>query len=165
MTEPAGRSDLLFPREYVIDAGFADRVGTAFFRFSAWRPSRILIPVVAIAVVSVIAGAIGLPWYILTFGGLVGWMVGLFLNWRRLRAQLKKSAPAGGMFAIGFRDDAVVLATPRSTTDNDYRAYEELITYRGFVFLRVRATKSYTLLPGELFTPDSLQWMRDRMYA
>lgn len=165
VTDTAGRDSLLFPREFVADPEFARRIGSAFFRFSAWRPSRILVPVIAIGAVSVIAAVLGLPWYILTFGGAIGWMVGLALNWRRLRTRLKTSAPAGGMYAIGFRDDGVVLATPRSTTESDYRAYEELIAYSGFVFLRVRATKSYTLLPGELFTAESLQWMRERMYS
>lgn len=164
MTDSAAKSsDLLFARDYVVTDDYAARLGSTFFRFAAWRPARLLPPVLAIAAISVVAAYVGAPWYLLTFGGLVGWVIGLVINRRRISRRMAAIAQPGATYSIGFRERTLLVTTPRATSETDYRQYEELVTRGDFVFLRLRASRIYSLLPAQLFTPESLEWLRAKM--
>jgi hypothetical protein len=164
---------LRFYRSFTVGADFPSKLAAASFRYLLFNPAG-LVRVIAIAVA--FAAAV----YITTVGtngqgyalglgltGLIGFLlliavvtgIGFLVERRRLRAQL----PGGSEFAVGFRENTLLMRSPRDTAEVAFDKYQSFETSGDFVVLRQRSSRVLNFLPAECFTPESLAYLRDRI--
>lgn len=144
---------------YVADAGFAGRVARASILFVFTRPRSIFVLVVMVLVFgiggAVFADGARLIGAVLgTTLGLLAVALTLFLTYRRIHRRSDPTTAAGAVFGSSFHDSTLSLTTPLATSEIAYAAYDRIQFRDGLAFLRVRASKTFAVLPQELF-PDS----------
>jgi P-type E1-E2 ATPase len=66
-------------------------------------------------------------------------------------------------YSIAFRDDGIGFRGPLAESLVKYAAYREAISREGFVLLRAKNSRLYSILPIELFPPAELAELRRRI--
>ena len=175
MTDPAPTEPeaMRFYRSFTVGDDFPSQLATASFRYLLLNPAG-LVRVLAIAVAFAAAvyittvGKNGQS-YALSLGlaGLLGFLVliaivtsiGFLVERRRLRAQI----PGGSEFAVGFRENTLLMRSPRDTAEVAFDKYQSFETSGDFVVLRQRQSRILNFLPAGCFTPESLAYLRDKI--
>jgi hypothetical protein len=152
-----------FEGQYTIDSNYPSRLANAFFRHVSFKPARWLPSVVLTGALFAVGVWLGSYYWVIGFAGVIGFAMSIPIAIGRTRSRLEQIAPAGGQYAIAMRDESLTVHAPLGTSQVAYRAYESLGTGGGFVFLRQRASRIYTILPTELFTPESLEFLRAKI--
>jgi hypothetical protein len=88
---------------------------------------------------------------------------GILLSVRRLRRQFTATIPLNSTYTIWLRDSDLRLRGPLSESTVAYRAYESVETRGDFVLLKNRGSRVRVLLPAQLFTPESLAYLREKV--
>ncbi|MCW2493662.1 MAG: hypothetical protein QOH56_3616 [Pseudonocardiales bacterium] len=79
---------------------------------------------------------------------------------RRLRRECAAIATTGGTFETGFGPTSLVIKTPLSESTMDYTDFDSVDVRRGFVILKHRGTRVYSVLPIGLFPAEDLDRIR-----
>ena len=156
--EPSAASPILYSATYTTPSGYARALSRSYFAFGQTRPQNVVL-LVAVVLIAVLVGS--------HFGGILGAVVvlvveiialgiGLLRAYRRLSKRSLVIAPEGSTFAIQLKDASVALTGPNASGETDYRAYQSIETRGDFVFLRQRASRIYSVLPAQLFTPEAM---------
>ncbi len=176
MTDETTPTDQLrFERTYTTDVDYVGRLVKSFAAYNYSQPSTL----VRIALLLVLGTGVSIsaslsegpgPAYLVPTTAvvvfaliLIGVLIGFRLNVGRLRKQLAATVPVNSNYAIGFRRDTMMVRGPLSNVEVSYRAYESVATRGDFVFLKNRGARVRTLLPGQLFTPESLAYLREKI--
>ena len=175
MTDEASPSaePLRYYRSFTVGEDFPSQLAVASFRYLLFNPVG-LIRVIAIAVAFAAAvyittvGTNGQS-YALSLGlaGLFGFLlliaivtsIGFLVERRRLRRQI----PGGSEFAVGFRENTLLMRSPMDTAEVAYAKYQTFETSGDFVVLRQRQSRILNFLPAECFTPESLDYLREKI--
>jgi hypothetical protein len=170
---PATPEPLRFYRSFTVGQDFPDKLARASFRYLLLNPIG-LIRVIAVAVALAAAAYITSlksngPGYALTIGvvGVIGLLavvaivsvIGFTLERRRMRRQI----PGGSEFAVGFRENTLLMQSPMDTAEVAYDKYQSFETTGDFVVLRQRQSRILNFLPVECFTPESLAYLREKI--
>jgi hypothetical protein len=160
MTSPVSAK---FEASFTADAGYPSRLAPAFFRHISFKPSR-WVPWILVAVFLFVIGVVmGNNVWIIGLAVPIAIGVTVPLTISRMRRRFARNLPPGSTIALSLDDDAISLKFPLGSGDTRYAAFQSVLVAGGFVFLRHRASKFYSCLPGELFTPDALNFLRDKI--
>lgn len=173
-TEP-----LRFEGKYVTDADYPRRLALAFLSFTLSKP-RTWLPfgftlVVAVVIGSEVRGfqstrmqsdwvASFAPFAVLLV--VLAFLALAFGMWRtyvRNRRRFTASIPAGSLLTIGFRDTTIASKGPQGNSEVNYSVYQSVEARGNFVFLRQRGIRLYGALPAEMFSTESLAWLRSKI--
>jgi hypothetical protein len=169
-TEP---EPLRFYRSFTVGPDFPSNLARASFRYLLLSPAglgRVLIIAAVLAVAAYLTfarskdAALALPISLLGFVGLVVLMgiataVGFVVERRRFRDRI----PAGSEFAVGFRENTILMRSPMDTAEVAFDKYQSFETTGDFVVLRQRSSRILNFLPAECFTPESLGYLREKI--
>ena len=175
MTDPASNAPepLRFYRSFTVGPDFPSTLAAASFRFILFSPIG-LVRVVVVAVAFAASAYISTvrsngQGYALALAGFgfVGFAViiaaatgiGFLVERRRLRARI----PAGSEFAVGFRENTILMRSPMDTAEVEFTKYQSFQEVGDFVLLRQRSSRILNFLPAECFTPESLAYLRDKI--
>lgn len=170
---------LQFERQYVTDADYPKRLSKAFVSLALSKPRAwmSLALTVLVAILIVVEGATFhgansdggllatdfLIAVILVVLSTLALAFGVWRTYARNRRRFAASIPTGSLIAIGFRDETVASRGPQGHGEVNYSVYQSVDRRGDFVFLRQRGMRSYGALPAELFTPESLAWLRSKV--
>jgi hypothetical protein len=104
-----------------------------------------------------------IPFWILLVVVVLLQLLGFAIVHGRQRRRFVATIPTGTILAIGFRDETMVNKASQGTSETSYKAYKSLHESGGFVFLRHRGVPLFSSMPAELFTPESLAWLRAKV--
>jgi hypothetical protein len=91
------------------------------------------------------------------------WAIAAVRGYRRgLRVSAVRT-PVGSTYTLTLTDDFLRLQDSMVALELSYRLYKSLSTTKGLVVLHERARRGQTLLPGEIFTPESADWLARRL--
>jgi hypothetical protein len=168
---PAAAEPLRFEHSFTTGPDYPSKVTRAVFRYLLLTRRRLVLPIiilVVVALVGVTQSVSGTPsifvpvflvvyvvFYVLIYG------VGFATTVRRTRARI----PAGSVFSVGFRSETLAVRSPQVSSEVAYSYYRAAERRGAFVLLRQRATRASSLLPGELFTDESLAYLQSRIGA
>jgi hypothetical protein len=175
VTDPAlpPAEALRFYRSYTVGPDFPAKLAATSFRYLLVSPVG-LVRVLAIAAALAVAAYItlvqsgdqahALPYSLLGFAALVVLMavvtaIGFAVELRRFRERI----PAGSEFAVGFREDTILMRSPMDTAEVPFTKYQAFETAGDFVVLRQRTSRVLNFLPAECFTPESLAYLREKI--
>ncbi|WP_344148313.1 YcxB family protein [Nocardioides koreensis] len=148
------------PRTFTADTETARRMTWAAWRLTHRHSTTWWLYATAIGSPSLLwaIGVIDVRWAVLV--GAV--LVSLFVlgDLPRLRRQLRKLAPPGTEFAVGFSSTAMSLRTPQSVGQYDFSAFKSLELSGNYVFLRGALGGTYFVLPRTLFTDEDIARFR-----
>jgi hypothetical protein len=141
----------LYSASFTSEAGFPQRMARAFFRFSMTRPRTIVVYVLLLVVITALGfvtssrtpGVIPVL-VILVFAITIG------LSYRSLITRFRRTSPAGSHYALQL-GETMMVAT--------------MFTITGFVILKHRNTRLFSIYPAQLFTPESLAFLRSKISA
>jgi len=92
-----------------------------------------------------------------------GYAVIFFILHRRARKQIRESFPVGSEYSIAMGEESMRLTDAFVTIDLSYRLYRSIRCSAHAVALLPRQGRRPTVLPVELFTPESLAWLKSRL--
>ncbi len=157
--------ELRFQREYTVENNYAGRAARAFFRYVAFRFSRWGPAVLLILALFALAFVRGGHWWIYAPVGAFGALVSIPAFILRATLRIRRIAPDGTTFRLGFTEGALLLHLPSAAQQTPLSAYERVRVGGDFVFMKKRGSNANTILPAELFTEESLAWLRSKIAA
>ena len=160
-----------FTRTITIDPQFAHRNAMAGIRFILLSPNALWTMTMSSLVLSVglvvLFRPSGTVLPVLFISALLAlpvlWAIAAVRGYRR---GLKFSAirtPVGSTYTLTLTDEFVRVQDSMVTIEFSYRLYKSLSTTKTLVVLHERAGRGQTLLPREIFTPESLNWLARRL--
>lgn len=160
-----------FERTLRIDPKFAGRMTSGTFRYVALVPGRIVrVAISSVAVATVFsftlhpAGATSIWVAVLGLLAIPAlYLLIFFISYFPARRQIGGRFPVGSEYSIAIGDDAMRLKDPLVTTEVSYQLYRSLRVSAKLVAFIPRRGSRPTLLPAELFTPESLEWLRSKL--
>jgi hypothetical protein len=170
---PATPEPLRFYRSFTVGPEFPSKLAAASFRYLIFSPVG-LVRVIAVAVAFAAAAYISTvqsngPAYAFAIAGFglvgfavliaLGTVIGFVVERRRLRDRI----PAGSEFAVGFRENTILMRSPMDTAEVEYTRYQAFEEVGDFVLLRQRSSRVLNFLPGECFTPESVAYLREKI--
>ena len=171
MTDPAPTEPepLRFYRSVTVGSDFPSQLTAASFRYLLLSPVG-FVRILAVAIVFAIAVYYttvqknGQAHALTTAGlGLIGLVVlmavvaaiGFAVERRRMAGRV----PPGSEFAVGFRENTILMRSPMDTAEVQFSKYLSFEESGGFVILRQRSSRILNFLPAECFTPESLAYL------
>lgn len=79
------------------------------------------------------------------------------------RRRIALFAKPGAVYSLTFAKETIAISTPDSSNAVNYTYYDRIAEQGDFVFLRVRGTRIRSVLPRQLFTPESLAFTRSKI--
>jgi hypothetical protein len=175
VTDPAPTEPepLRFYRSVTVGPDFPSKLTAASFRYLLLSPVG-FVRILAVAIVFAIAVYYttvqknGQAYALTTAGiGLIGLIIlmavvaaiGFAIERRRMAGRV----PAGSEFAVGFRQNTILMRSPMDTAEVEFSKYLSFEQSGGFVILRQRSSRILNFLPAECFTPESLAYLRARI--
>ncbi|GGI43743.1 hypothetical protein BCL57_000112 [Agromyces flavus] len=153
-------------REFVAGADTARRLADGYVRYVNTRPVAIAI-LAALAVVGVVlAVTVFGSWIgaVLLVGcEAVGAWIGVIVQRGRFTRQVRSVAAEGLRMRLDARPDGLWLQTALSEGHVQYGAFGSLVVSGDAVLLKTSNGSSYTVLPAELFPPETLARVRQRI--
>jgi hypothetical protein len=160
---------VLYHGRFVFGEDYPSSAANAFMLFQLRRPLvwiQIGLPLVLIPVLSTaldkypwsLQAAFGVDLLIIV-ANLISWMT----KRQNLTNQFKNSAAAGTSRELSMTESTLNLQTDDSSSRTPYRQYESADTNGDFVFLRVRGSSIRSILPRQLFTDESLAFLRSKV--
>ena len=149
--------------DYTVGSEYPRQGAREFFLAAALKPARLIPPVLIIAAAVALGLAVGGIWWLVAFGGVVGFIISIPVAIRRTRKRFEVIVAAGGHFAVKLEGDSLTVTTPLATSQVSYYVYESVSERGSIVLLKQRASRIYTVLPAQLFTPESLDWLRRKI--
>lgn len=160
---------VLYHGDFVAPDGYASRAANSFMAFQLRRPLvwiQIGLPLIFIPVISLafdkypysVPIALGVDVF-LVVGNVVSWIT----RRQNLTNQLTKSAEPGAAREISMTESTISIRTGDAFGQNPYRHFESAETYGDFVFIRVRGSSIRMIVPRELFTDESLAFLRSKV--
>lgn len=154
--------------EFIGGADTPDRLANAFLRYNFTRPWVVVVGVVLVAAVVVVVLLERVSWLPAVIGLMAGagtlWIIGLVQR-RKLVRQLRSVAGEGKRITLVTGPDSLSLTLALSEGTIDYRAFESAIVSGPAVLLKTRDANTQLVLPIELFPPDTLQFVQERIAA
>ena len=170
MTDPAPitAEPLRYELSFTTGPDYATRFTRAYYRYLFSRPRR-FVPLLLILVIFLLVfglaaarnlhfGSLLLPGVWLVFF-VVLYGVLYFVSVR----QVGRRVPPGSVFGLGFRSDTMVIRSPQVTSEVAYSLYKSCERRGRFVVLRQRISRVVSLLPAELFTDESFEFLRSKI--
>jgi hypothetical protein len=147
-TEP---EPLRFYRSFTVGPDFPSNLARASFRYLLLSPA-------GLGRVLIIAAVLAVAAYLVVLMG-IATAVGFVVERRRFRDRI----PAGSEFAVGFRENTILMRSPMDTAEVAFDKYQSFETTGDFVVLRQRSSRILNFLPAECFTPESLGYLREKI--
>jgi hypothetical protein len=160
---------VLYQGAFVSGEGYARHAANAFMAFQLGRPLvwvQIALPLILIPLLSTALGShpFSLP---IALGVDVVIIVANVISWvtrrRRLIYQLSNSAIAGARRELSMTESTISIQTGDALAQSPYRQFESAETHGDFVFIRVRGSSIRSIVPRELFTEESLAFLRAKI--
>jgi hypothetical protein len=164
VTEPT-----LFHAKYTLPEGYAPAAADAFMRFQltrvlVWIQLGLMFVVFPIAILEFSRAQYGL-WLAIAVDVIV--LVLNIVRWvsarGRLANRLGRTAVAGAEYELTLTESTIAIRNPVSASTSIYRAFESATPFRGIVLLRVRGTNTRNILPGNLFTAESIAFLQSKV--
>lgn len=152
-----------FEGQFHVGPDYARRAARGFFTFSLTRPRSwisLVLLVVGLALITLPSGANA--WIVLV-AAVVAAVVTLLIQRSRMLKRFEVIAPTGSEYSIELFDDVLNLSSPLGSSQTLYVAYEAISSRSDLVFLKQRTARIYLVLPVELFTPESLAYLREKI--
>jgi hypothetical protein len=174
VTDPAPPSEpLRFYRSFTVGPDFATKLASTSFRHVLMSPAGIVrVAVVALAfAVSAYVATVNSngPAYALSLAGIAlvvyaGLIAVATLVVSRIeRHRMRQRIPAGTEFAVGFRENTILMRSPMDTAEVEYSRYQSWQQVQDFVMLQQQQSRILNFLPAECFTPESLAYLREKL--
>jgi hypothetical protein len=164
---------VLFTRSVIVDVGFAGRMTRATFRTVLVTP-RLIVTVIALVVVLASLAATYLSPDPLPGSGVLLliaavlailypliFIIGFFQG----RKQLRDRLPVGSEYSMAMTESSISLRDPLASVSLSYALYKAVRIHKDVIALVPRKGSRPTIIPGELFTEESLRWLRVRITA
>ena len=168
---PTSDTHVYFSSSYVTDDQFARKVTSATLRILFLRPAR-LIPLIVVVVcfLFVLLSSLALP----SSGGDISPLVlitvvlvlviGLnVLAFRRITRRVAQRLPSGSMYTLELLGDRMIVGQPLAKSELSYKLFRSIAREGEWVRFVQRIARTTTLLPFELFTPESFDWLAARI--
>ncbi len=162
---------VLFKHTLLVDAQFAGRMTRASFRAILLTPARVITYAAIVLLFSIIgATSLGSDSASSSFPGLaiMGALSALYVlifviaYFQSLR-QLRQRLPMGSEYAMALSDSALTLKDPLATVSLSFALYKSIRVYKDVVALIPRRGSRPTIVPREMFTDESLTWLKVRI--
>jgi len=160
-----------FERSFTIYPEFAGRMTVSVFRCLLSTPRHIVTMIVPAVFVPVIVAlghrlggiaAVGQFVLVLVAAAAVYATI-LLISYFPARNQIRERLPVRSEYSIALSEDSMRLKDASITIDISYHLYKSLRGSAKVVVLVPRLGRRPTVLPVELFTPESLAWLRSRL--
>jgi hypothetical protein len=169
LTHVPGADPIFYHARFVVPDGYPRAAADAFMRFQLRRPQVWIQVVLLLVVVPVLVIEIDHSQFnfLIAIGLDVAIIVGTVVSWvtrrQNLIGRLGRTGAPGTTRELSLAGSTVSMRTADSFAESPYRSYESADSFGGFVFLRLRGTSSRSILPRELFTDDSLAFLRSKI--
>lgn len=150
-----------------IDSTFAGRMTAAAFRLILLKPRMIIFIVSFCLIVAFLAAvsddqggaaAIGLGVAALLVALAIFFLVILF-GYFRARNRTRVRFPVGADYSMSMSEDVMRLQDPLVSVEISYKLYKSVRVGKDIVALNPKVGRTPTIVPRELFTPESLAWL------
>lgn len=161
-----------FERVITIDSKFADRLTAATFRYLLLTPSRMIRAAILSAFVAVIVSQAADPGGLATVGLFIAalpllpivYSLIFLIAFRAARKQIRARLPAGSQYSITMSEGSMRMQDSLVINEVSYRLYKSVHANKYVVGIQTaRGRIPSAVLPRELFTPESLAWLRERV--
>lgn len=170
---PTDQEPLRFYRSFTVGPDFADKLASTSFRHVLRSPTGI-VRVAAVALAFVVsfyvttvnsngqAYALGIAGIALVVYAALIAVAGVVVS-RIERGRMRERIPAGTEFAVGFREESILMRSPMDTAEVPFSQYQSFEEVGDFVLLRQRSSRILNFLPAECFTAESLAYLREKI--
>ena len=159
-----------FERSIMINSAFAGRMAASAFRQLLLTPGRIVriaLPLLILAFFFFKPGFDGIAnagmfaLFLLAVPAI--YLLIFLIAYFQARKQISERLPVGSEYSISMGEHSMRLKDSLVTTDIAYQLYRSLKTSEKLVVLLPQRGRRATILPIELFTPESLEWLGARL--
>lgn len=172
-SEPAAPEALRFYRSFTVGPDFADKLASTSFRHVLLSPTG-LIRVAAVGLAFVAAAyittahssgqaaalgiaGIGLAVYVVLMA------IAALAGSRYERNRMRVRVPAGTEFAVGFRENTILMRSPMDTAEVEFTKYQSWQRVGDFVMLKRQSSRVLNFLPAECFTDESIALITEKI--
>ena len=168
---PTSDTHVYFSSSYVTDDQFARRVTAATLRRLFLRPAMLIPLAILLICYLVLAigaattpGSAGTPAPLIVLLFVLVLLVGLnFLTFRRITRRVAQRLPSGSMYTLELLGDRMIVGQPLAKSELSYKLFRSIEREGEWVRFVQRIARTTTLLPFELFTPESFDWLAARI--
>ena len=159
---------VLYQGSYLADDGYASRSANAFMAFQLRRPSVwIQIGLTLIFTPLLITALDKYPYsFPIALGADVVIVIAVVISWMTRRHNLtnrfSKQSLAGATRELSMTESTISIRSGDSFAQNPYRYFERADTYGDFVLIRLRGSSMRLIVPCQVFTDDSLAFLRSK---
>jgi hypothetical protein len=162
---------VLFSSTAVAGEDYSQRAAHAFMLFQLRRPLvwiQIVLPLIVIPVLVIpfepnpysAPIAFGVDAFVLIVNA-ISW----YTRRQSLANRLRMTAPPGTTRELAMTESTISVRIGDALSQAPYAYYESAESFRDFVFIRVRGSSIRSIVPRELFTDESLAFLRTKLVA